>query len=261
MTPTYKFTFLGTGASMGVPVVGCSCVVCSSIDPRDQRNRCAVVIQTPAGNLLIDTPPELRLELLRARIPLVHAVLFTHFHADHVFGLDDLRPLPRLLGGPVPMYCTHEVERLLRQSFFYAFNPAADSLPAGFLPKLTFRNIDEKTPFEALGETITPIELEHAHFSVLGFRIRDVAYCTDVNRIPRESWPKLEGLKVLVLDALRQRPHAGHFSIEEALEVIERVQPEKAYLTHLSHEVEHAEVSKTLPPGVELAYDGLSFSF
>lgn len=258
--PPYTFTFLGTGASTGVPTVGCVCPVCTSPDPRNQRYRCAVLIQMPTGNLLIDTPPELRLQLTRARVTIVHAVVFTHSHADHIFGLDDLRPLPRHLGGPVPLYCTHEVERMLRQSFAYAFNPHTESLPAGFLPKLTFHNINEQ-PFTVLGETITPIELEHAHFHVLGFRIRDVAYCTDVNRIPRESWPKLEGLKVLILDALRQRGHPGHFSIEQALEVVERVRPRKAYFTHMSHEVDHAETSRLLPKGVELAYDGLSFTF
>jgi phosphoribosyl 1,2-cyclic phosphate phosphodiesterase len=260
MAQPYTFTFLGTGASMGVPIVGCSCPVCTSIDPRNQRYRCAVMIRMPAGNLLIDTPPELRLQLIRAKIGLVHAVLFTHFHADHVFGLDDLRPIPRQLGGPVPMYCTHEVERMLRQSFAYAFGPNAESLPPGFLPKLTFAHIND-APFTVLGETVTPIELAHAHFHVLGFRIRDVAYCTDVNKVPRESWPKLEGLKVLILDALRHKPHPGHFSIDEALEVVDRVKPERTYLTHMSHEVDHAETNRLLPKGVELAYDGLSFTF
>lgn len=260
MTQPYTFTFLGTGGSTGIPIVGCDCAVCTSQDPRNDRYRCSVVIRTPRGNLLIDTPPELRLGLLRAKIPLVHAVLFTHYHADHIFGLDDLRPLQRHLHGPVPMYCTHEVERFLRQSFAYAFAAGAESLPAGFLPKLAFHNIGEE-PFQVLGETVTPIPLDHAHFYVLGFRIRDVAYCTDVNHIPKESWPKLEGLKVLVLDALRHRPHPGHFSLEEALEVVERVRPEKTYFTHISHDLDHAETNRLLPKGVELAYDGLSFQF
>lgn len=258
--PSYTFTFLGTGASMGVPIIGCDCPVCTSVDPRNQRYRCSVVIRMPQGNLLIDTPPELRLQLLRAKVPLIHAVLFTHYHADHIFGLDDLRPLPRQLGGPVPMYCNHETERFLRQSFAYAFSAHVESLPAGFLPKLTFNNIED-APFQVLGETVTPIPLAHAHFHVLGFRIRDVAYCTDVNKIPRESWPRLEGLKVLILDALRHKPHPGHFSIEESLEVVERVRPEKTYFTHMSHDLEHAETNRMLPRGVELAYDGLTFEF
>ncbi len=255
------FTFLGTGTSVGVPMVGCDCDVCTSDDPRNQRYRCAVLIRLPAGNLLIDTPPELRLQLLRARVGVVHAVLFTHFHADHVFGLDDLRPIPRHLGSAVPLYCTHEVERRIRQSFFYAFTPDVASVPAGYLPKLVFRNIGDDEPFAVLGQQVMPVPLEHAHFNVLGFRIDDVAYCTDVSKIPKESWPRLEGLRVLVLDALRYKPHPGHFSLDEALEVIGRLKPQRAYLTHMSHDLDHAATNRRLPPGVELAYDGLSFSF
>jgi phosphoribosyl 1,2-cyclic phosphate phosphodiesterase len=254
------FTFLGTGTSVGIPMVGCSCEVCTSADPRNERYRCSVLIRLPAGNLLIDTPPELRLQLVRAKVGIVHAVLFTHFHADHVFGLDDLRPIPRHLGAAVPLYCTTEVERKLRQAFSYAFTAEAGSLPMGYVPKLVFRTIDE-TPFEALGQRVVPIPLVHAHFNVFGFRIGDVAYCTDVNKIPPESWRLLDGLRVLVLDALRYKPHPGHFSVDEALEVIDRVKPERAYLTHMSHDLDHEATNRRLPPNVELAYDGLSFSF
>ena len=254
------FTFLGTGTSVGVPMIGCECSVCRSDDPRNHRYRCSVLVKTAQGNLLIDTPPELRLQLLRARVGVVHAVLFTHFHADHVFGLDDLRPIPRQLGGPVPLYCTTEVERKLRQSFAYAFTPGSESLPAGFLPKLQFRTITDD-PFDVLGERVLPIPLVHAHFNVHGFRIGDVAYCTDVNQIPKESWPRLEGLRVLVLDALRYKSHPGHFSVEEALDVVSRLQPDRAYFTHMSHDLDHEETNRQLPPNVELAYDGLSFEF
>jgi phosphoribosyl 1,2-cyclic phosphate phosphodiesterase len=260
MAGTRTFTFLGTGTSVGVPMVGCDCAVCRSTNPRNHRNRCAVVIATPQGNLLIDTPPELRLQLLRARVGLVHAVLFTHYHADHLFGLDDVRPFPHRLGGPMPLYCTAEVERKVRQTFAYAFQPYSENLPLGFVPQLVFRRITEE-PFSVLGQRVVPIPLIHAHFEVYGFRIDDVAYCTDVNRIPPESWPRLEGLRVLVLDALRQRPHPAHFSLEEALEVIDRVKPERAYLTHMSHDLEHEATNRQLPAGVELAYDGLSFEF
>lgn len=253
-------TFLGTGTSVGVPMVGCDCSVCTSRDPRNQRYRCAVLMRLPTGNLLIDTPPELRLQLLRAKVGIVHAVLFTHFHADHVFGLDDLRPIPRYLGSAVPLYCTTEVERKLRQAFSYAFTAGAEAVPAGYLPKLTFHTIDEE-PFTVLGQRVVPIALIHAQFNVFGFRVDDVAYCTDVNKIPKESWRQLEGLRVLVLDALRYKTHPGHFSVDEALEVIDRVKPKKAYLTHMSHEIDHETVNRKLPPGVELAYDGLTFSF
>jgi phosphoribosyl 1,2-cyclic phosphate phosphodiesterase len=254
------FTFLGTGTSVGVPMVGCACAVCTSSDPRNHRYRCAALIRLPTGNLLIDTPPELRLQLLRAKVGIVHAVLFTHFHADHVFGLDDLRPIPKYLGSAVPLYCTAEVERKLRQSFAYAFAVGADSVPPGYLPKLAFRTIDS-APFTVLGQSVVPIPLEHAHFDVFGFRLGDVAYCTDVNKIPEASWPLLKGVRVLVLDALRYKPHPGHFSINEALEVIQRLRPDRALLTHMSHDLDHETVNRQLPRGVELAYDGLSFAF
>ncbi len=254
------FTFLGTGTSVGVPMIGCDCSVCTSPDPRNHRYRCSVLIQNSLGNIVIDTGPELRLQLLRAKVGIVHAVLYTHAHADHMYGLDDLRPVPRLLGGPVPLYCNNEVERMLRKSFSYAFTQEAESLSSGFLPKLVFRNIADE-PFTVLEEVVTPIPLEHAHFNVLGFRIGDVAYCTDVSKIPRESMKKLEGLDVLILDALRLRSHPAHFCVEEALDVIEQLQPARAYLTHMSHDIDHEAVSQTLPPNVELAYDGLSFAF
>jgi phosphoribosyl 1,2-cyclic phosphate phosphodiesterase len=202
----------------------------------------------------------LRLQLLRADIAVVHAILYTHYHADHLFGLDDVRPLPRLLGGPVPLYCTAEVEDVIRRAFCYAFPEAGDPGVFSYLPKLTFRRINDE-PFELLGQKIVPIPLLHAHFNVLGFRIGNVAYCTDVNEIPGGSWPRLEGLDVLVLDALRFKPHPAHFSLNEALAVIERVKPRRALLTHMSHDVDHETVSTQLPPGVELAYDGLTFEF
>jgi phosphoribosyl 1,2-cyclic phosphate phosphodiesterase len=254
------FTFLGTGTSVGVPMLGCHCAVCTSSNPRNQRYRCSVLLQLPQGNLLIDTGPELRLQLLRAGVHAIHAVLYTHYHADHLMGLDDLRPVGKIIGGPVPLYCTGEVEGRIRKTFSYAFDHEVEGMARGWVPNLCFRRIDE-SPFEVLGETVTPIALQHAQFDVLGFRIRDVAYCTDVSEIPRRSWPRLEGLKVLVLDALRYRKHPAHFGLNEALDAIAKFRPEKAYLTHMSHELEYEEVNRQLPPGVELAYDGLSFPF
>ncbi len=171
-----------------------------------------------------------------------------------------MRPIPKHLGAAVPLFCTHEVERKIRQSFAYAFSQDVESLPAGYLPKLVFQNIDEH-PFTVLGQRVIPITLIHAHFNVFGFRVGDVAYCTDVNKIPKESWPLLEGLKVLVLDALRNKPHPGHFSLEEAVDVALRLKPDQAYFTHMSHDLDHAETNRNLPPKMELAYDGLSFSF
>ncbi len=260
MASARTFTFLGTGTSVGVPMVGCQCHVCQSADPRNQRYRCAVLIGTERGNILIDTPPELRLQLLRAKVSMVHAVLFTHYHADHLFGLDDVRPLCHYLGSPMPLYCTGEVQDKIRQAYAYAFVRGAELLPAGFVPKLTFQQITEE-PFSVLGQQIVPIPLLHAHFNVFGFRIGDVAYCTDVSRFPDRSWPLLEGLKVLVLDALRFKPHPAHLSINEAVEIISRVKPARAYLTHMGHEIDHETTNRQLPPGVELAYDGLQFEF
>jgi phosphoribosyl 1,2-cyclic phosphate phosphodiesterase len=254
------FTFLGTGTSTGVPMVGCDCAVCRSKDPRNQRYRCSVLIGTPQGNLLIDTAPELRLQLLRQDVRQLHAVLYTHYHADHLFGLDDVRPFCRYLPGPMPIYCTREVEEKIRLAFAYAFAREAERVPVGWIPRLAFERISEE-PFVALGQRIVPIPLLHAQFDVFGFRIDDVAYCTDVNRIPERSWPLLQGLRFLVLDALRYKSHPGHFNLNEALEVIAAVRPERAYLTHMSHDLDHEEVNRQLPAGVELSYDGLSFEF
>lgn len=258
--PGRSFTFLGTGTSVGVPMIGCTCAVCQSPNPRNQRYRCAVLIGLPQGNVLIDTPPELRLQLLREKVSCVHSVLFTHFHADHVMGLDDVRPLCRQLGGSMPLFCTADVEGKIRESFSYAFKAEAQQLPLGYIPRMSFQRITEE-PFVVLGQRVVPVPLNHAHFDVFGFRIDDVAYCTDVNRLPDRSWPLLEGLKVLVLDALRPTPHPGHFSLPQALEVIAQLRPARAYLTHMSHELEHEATNRRLPPGVELAYDGLKFEF
>src|SRR5262245_31849872 len=168
MSRTRTFTFLGTGTSVGIPMLGCDCEVCQSTNPRNHRYRCSVLIGTPNGNILIDTPPELRLQLLRAGVKVVHAALYTHYHADHLYGLDDLRPIPKNLGGPVPLFCTLEVEQKIRQSFAYAFAPDALSAPTGYLPKLCFHRISTE-PFSVLGQRVVPIPLVHAHFDVFGF--------------------------------------------------------------------------------------------
>lgn len=261
MAPTRTFTFLGTGTSVGVPMAGCACPVCKSTNPKNHRYRCSVLVNTPRGNLLIDTTPELRLQLVREDVRLIHAVLYTHYHVDHLFGLDDLRIFPMLLRAPLPIYCTGDVEEVIRRAFSYAFEERNQELPLGWVPRLEFRRIDE-TPFEALGEMVTPIPFQHGRFDVFGFRIGDVAYCTDVSGIPERSWPLLEGLDVLVLDALRPgKPHPSHFSIEQAVEVIGKLKPRQAYLTHLSHNVDHDVISPHLPANVALAYDGLRFTF
>lgn len=251
-----QMLLLGTGTSVGVPAIGCCCAVCRSANPRNMRTRCAVAVGLPGGTLLIDTPPDLRMQLLRENIGVAHAVLFTHEHADHVMGLDDLRLFPFYLGHAVPLYCEPVVEARIRKSFDYAF---ADREPthAGSVPQLEFRAIGLE-PFECLGATITPIRLGHGpRFEVLGFRIGNVAYCTDTNGIPEASMKRLEGLDVLILDALRHTPHVTHYSLEQAVEAAKQLQPKRTYFTHCSHDLEYEETNKQLPEGMELAYDGL----
>ncbi|MFM8275200.1 MAG: MBL fold metallo-hydrolase [Gemmata sp.] len=255
------FTFLGTGTSMGVPMLGCDCHVCTSTNPKNHRFRCSVLIGTPRGNILIDTSPEMRLQLLRENVKLINAVVYTHYHVDHLFGLDDLRIFPLKLQGDLPVYCTEEVEGVIRQAFAYVFAPGSEEVPLGLLPRLDLRRITE-APFEVLGERFTPIPLIHGRFNVFGFRIGNVAYCTDVSAIPERSWPLLEGLDVFVVDALRPgKPHPSHFSVEQALEAVARVKPGRAYLTHMAHTLEYDELRRALPAGVEPAYDGLRFAF
>jgi phosphoribosyl 1,2-cyclic phosphate phosphodiesterase len=256
-----RLIFLGTGTSTGVPVLGCDCSVCTSTDPRNQRTRPSVLFRLPGGNLLVDTTPEMRIQLLRERIRRIEAIAFTHHHADHLFGLDDARLFPKWIGGPVPVFCEEQTEDCIKRVFAYAFKEASQNWPPGFVPKLQFIRVTPGVPFDALGQEIMPIRLLHGHFTVLGFRLGNLAYCTDVNRIPDESWPLLEGLDTLVLDALRHEPHPTHFSLSEALAVVDRLRPRRAYFTHMSHGFDHGTIQATLPSGVELAYDGLSVEF
>jgi phosphoribosyl 1,2-cyclic phosphate phosphodiesterase len=250
-----ELVLLGTGTSVGVPAIGCGCAVCTSTNPRNQRTRCAAVLGLPGGNLLIDTPPDLRFQLLREQIGIIHAVIYTHDHADHLYGLDDLRLFPFYLSGPVPLYCEPIVEQRIRRAFDYAF---ADREPThvGAAPQLELHSIDT-APFTVLGERIVPVRLHHGpRFQVLGFRIGNVAYCTDTNEIPPESAAILQGLDVLILDALRVRPHATHFSLDEAIEAARKLKPRRTLFTHVSHELEYEATNARLPPGMELAYDG-----
>ncbi len=247
---------LGTGTSVGVPVIGCPCAVCSSPNPRNQRLRCAAVAGLPEGVLLIDTPPDLRLQLLREKIGVVDAVAFTHEHADHLYGLDDLRLFQFYLGHAVPIFCEPHVERRIRHVFDYAFTQQPPT-HAGAAPQVTFQAIGTQ-PFRVLGATIRPVRLLHGpRFRVLGFRIGDVAYCTDTNEIPSDSWAVLDGLDTLVLDALRQTPHPTHFSLEEAVAAAQRIGARQTYFTHVSHDLEYEATNAELPAGMELAYDGL----
>ncbi len=258
-TNSRHLVLLGTGTSVGVPMIGCHCDVCESDDPRNRRTRCGVAVEAPEGLFLIDTPPELRLQLVRERIDTVHAALFTHDHADHIFGLDDLRICGQRLGKSIPLYCEQPVEEQIRRAYHYAFNTTSPSTHRGAVPRLHFERIGLQ-PFSLLGTTVTPIRLQHGRMPVLGFRVNNVAYCTDVSQIPDSSWEQLEGLDVLIIDALRDKPHPTHFSVDQSLEVIQRVQPRQAYLTHISHRLDHATTNARLPDGVDMAFDGLKIS-
>lgn len=252
-------TLLGTGTSMGVPMIGCECAVCLSDNPRNHRTRTGVYVSAPDGAFLIDTSPELRLQLTRERIMAVDAVIYTHAHADHILGLDDLRVFGYKRKGPVPLYCEPNVEATLRQTFSYAFvDPAVRDTWHSY-PNLEFRTIGFQ-PFELLGLTIHPLRLMHGRLPVLGFRIGDVAFCTDVSLIPPESMAFLEGLDTLVLDALWKEEHPTHFNVKQALEVIAMLRPRQAFLTHVSHRLEYDKTNRELPENVSLAYDGLKIA-
>jgi phosphoribosyl 1,2-cyclic phosphate phosphodiesterase len=253
---TGRLVFLGTGTSVGVPAIGCDCPVCTSTDPRNNRTRCGLALGLPGGNLLVDTPPDLRQQMLREHLGIIHAVLYTHEHADHIFGLDDLRLMQFYLGGAVPLYCERRVEQRIRKSFDYAFQ-SAEGLHRGAIPQLAFHSIGLE-PFDLLGARVIPLRLEHGPGTqVLGFRFGNVAYCTDTCGIPGESMGLLAGLDVLILDCLRREPHVTHFGLSQSLAVIDKLSPRRALLTHMSHDLDHAATNAELPSGVELAYDGL----
>jgi phosphoribosyl 1,2-cyclic phosphate phosphodiesterase len=255
-----QLVFLGTGTSHGVPVIGCPCPVCHSEDPRDRRTRCSVILGLPEGNLLIDTPPELRLQLVREGIGLVHAVAFTHGHADHLFGVDDLRIFGDYLGRDLPIYCDEHVERRLRKVVDYAFDPELNKHYAGGVPRLSVHRVDS-APMTVLGARVVPVPVMHGRAQIYGYRIGNLAYCTDTNRIPDASLELLQGLDTLVLDCLRRQTHPTHFSLEQALAVARQIGARRTYFTHMCHDLPHAAMNLELPPGIELAYDGLVLPF
>jgi len=194
--------------------------------------------------------------LLREKIGVAHAVLYTHEHADHLFGLDDLRIFAQYLGHDVPIYCRQDVEERIRQAFGYAFDPVSREYPAGGVPRLVFSRVTHQ-PIELLGARVVPVPLEHGRFQVLGYRFGGFAYCTDTNGIPPSSLDLLRGVEVLVLDCLRRRPHATHFSVQEAVEMAQRIGAERTLFTHMCHDLEHQATNAALPSGMELAYDGM----
>jgi phosphoribosyl 1,2-cyclic phosphate phosphodiesterase len=253
-----QFILLGCGTSVGVPALGCGCAVCQGGVPRNQRTRCSAILGLPEGNLLIDTSPDLRMQLLREKLGIVHAVIFTHEHSDHLMGFDDIRLFQFYLGAPIPIYCNQHVERRLKTAFDYVFSDEPTT-HVGAIPAIEIHPIDT-APIEILGANVIPIPLKHGpRFDVLGFRVGNIAYCTDVNQVPQSSMELLQGLDVLILDALRPAPHVTHFNIEQATDIAQQLKPKQTYLTHCSCFIDYDATNEQLPPGIEVAYDGLRF--
>lgn len=258
-----RVTVLGSGTSQGVPSIGCDCAVCRSTDPKDYRTRPSILIDVDAApaspfagavrSILVDTSTDLRQQALANNVRRVDAILFTHTHADHIFGLDDVRGFNQRQRTPIACYGDEPTLRALRHIFSYIFLPPPQT--GGGLPQLTTFEI--AGPFTLGGAEIVPVPLFHGILPVLGFRVGSFAYLTDCNRIPDTSWPLLEGVKTLIVDALRRRRHSTHFSVDEAVDVARRVGAERAYFTHICHDLPHAETNARLPAGIELAYDGL----
>ncbi len=251
-----RLTFLGTGTSQGVPVIACHCRVCRSGDSRDRRLRTSALLEMEGRNILFDIGPDFRQQMLREDVEHLDAILITHAHRDHVGGLDDIRSFNYVQHSKMNVYLNAEARHAIERDYHYIFEP--HQYPG--LPEADLHTVE--APFTAAGVEVTPVKAMHKDLPVLGFRIGTLAYITDANYMAPEEMAKLKGVKVLVINALRREKHFSHYSLPEALEVIETVAPERAYLTHMSHEMGlHAEVSATLPPHVELAYDGLRVEF
>ena len=249
-----KITFLGTGTSQGVPMIGCVCPVCTSADKRDKRLRCAIWVQTENASIVIDSGPDFRYQMLRAGVKHLDAIVFTHGHKDHIAGMDDIRAYNYFQKKAIDVYATVETQEALRREFSYVFSGA--NYPG--IPEVNLHTISAHTPFTVQGIEFTPIRVLHMKLEVLGFRIGDFTYITDANYIAPAELDKARGSKAFVLNALRHEKHVSHYTLSEATEIARETGAQNTWFTHISHQLGlHAEIDKTLPAGMHLAYDGL----
>jgi phosphoribosyl 1,2-cyclic phosphate phosphodiesterase len=247
-------TVLGSGTSMGVPTIGCTCRVCNSTDPRDQRTRPSIMIEYGGHNVLIDTTPDFRAQAIREGVRSLDAVLYTHAHADHIMGLDDVRPLSLRRAEKIPMYAHRATAERLRSVFRYVFEAEPSHGP---LPQVNLHEINGLGPVELFGARFQPVPVMHGDTEILGFRFGNTAYLTDFSEIPEASMKHLGELDTLFLDALRHKPHPSHSNVENSLRLVEHLRPRRAFFTHISHDLPHQETNAALPPHVRLAHDGL----
>jgi len=252
-----KIIFTGTGTSQGVPLIGCSCDVCTSPDPKDNRLRSSVLIENKGVRMVIDTGPDFRQQMLRYRVNTLDAVIFTHSHKDHIAGLDDIRAYNYFQQKAMDVYATLDTQNALRREFAYIFEN--QNYPG--IPKINLHTIHEEASFEVLGNEIVPIKVLHYQMEVLGFRIGDFTYITDANYIPETEIEKIKGSKYLVINALRKEKHISHYTLDEAIEVAQNIGASKTYFTHISHQLGlHEEVERELPENIFLSYDGLTLN-
>ncbi len=249
-------TVLGSGTSMGVPTIGCTCAVCHSSDPNDRRTRPSVLIEYAGKVVLIDTTPDFREQAIREGITKIDAVLYTHSHADHILGIDDLRPLSYHRDGKIPLYARAEAADYIRNMFRYIFD--AD-YKFGGLARLELKPVDG--PFDLFGAKVEPIPVIHGESEIYGFRLGSAAYLTDFSQIPEESFSRLQDLDVLFLDGLRYKPHPTHSTVENSLRIADRLKAKRVYFTHICHDLPHEATNATLPPHVRLSYDGMKLEF
>jgi len=255
---TVGLTFLGTGTSQGIPIIGCDCAVCSSDDPRDQRSRTSAIVHLDGHNVLIDATPELRLQCISNDIRRIDACLVTHTHADHIFGLDDIRRFNQIQGKSIDLYVSSLHRETLEKIFGYARAGVSSNNPD--LPKLNFNIFQTHDSISLFGYEVKPLLLPHGRSKSIGFRIANLGYCTDLSDMPHDAMEQLGGVDTLVLGALRPKPHIAHLSIDQAVEIANRIGAKRTYLTHLSHHISHQQQQQLLPNGINLAYDGLKIN-